>query len=163
MDVPATLRRAYLDAEVDLWLPPDDVHTVLRPAPAGIATGDFPAGVAVVHVVTAYDPASRPLPPARNAARDRALRAELAPMPARWISRAVGRDPEGTHTEASWAVADLDETSVLDLAVRHGQLAVYAWTPSARAVLWIDGSRETTGWTLTPAARGADEPTPDGR
>ncbi|MFA9430689.1 DUF3293 domain-containing protein [Egicoccus sp. AB-alg2] len=142
------LRRAYLDAVVEIDL--DGRRLELTGAPRGTTRGRFPAGVGHVHVVTACNPRSEVLPAERNRMRNQALAAELAAAGLRSVP-AVGRSPDGTWQEPSFAVLDADTPLLLDVADRHGQHAVYRWTPDELAVVWAGRQRgrvDAQGWVL---------------
>lgn len=149
--IPDDLRAAYLSAvmAVDLELG----RFVVEPTHDGRVEGPFPDDVEVVHVITAWNPRSEPLPLQINEARQRRLRAATVTVDARWQVPAVGHSPDGTWSEGCLALADADESVVLGLAHRFEQYAVYAWTRHERAVVWTTSRRrDTTGWrcTVTP-------------
>jgi hypothetical protein len=148
MSIPDTLREAYLGSVVEIDL--DRCRFVVEAAVDGHVEGPFPDDVEVVHVITAWNPRSDPLPVELNAARQRRLRAVASTLHARWIVEAVGRSADGSWSEDSLAIADADEAAILDLARRFEQHAVYAWTPRERAVVWAtEDRRDTTGWRCT--------------
>ncbi|WP_130649203.1 DUF3293 domain-containing protein [Egicoccus halophilus] len=137
---------AYLAAIVEVDL--DRRRLVVEPAPADTVEGSFPDGCAHLHVMTAHNPRSRVLPAAENAARNRRLAGDLL---AAGLDHhpALGRSPDGTWREPSYALVDVDEAVVLDLADRFGQHAVYRWTPHERAVVWTGAQRgrvDRQGW-----------------
>lgn len=141
-----TLRDLYLASVVEIALPSGTV--AVETAPAGTATGPFPPGVAHLHVITACNPYSQVLDPADNAVRIARLAEELAAAGLAH-AEAVGRAPDHSWSEPSFAVLDADEATVLDLADRHAQHAVFVWTPSEWGVLWAGahrGERDTAGW-----------------
>ncbi|MCC5947532.1 MAG: DUF3293 domain-containing protein [Nitriliruptoraceae bacterium] len=139
------LTSAYLAAVVELALP--DGPVLLEPAPLGVAAGVFPAEVERVTVLTACNPRSELQPAAVNAARQHRLAELLRGLDCRWWVPAEGRSVDGTWREASFAVADADEVDLLALAADLDQHAIYAWSPTERAVVWTDdGHRDVTGW-----------------
>ena len=111
--------------------------------------GAWPDGLAVpVAVVTAWNPDSARLADDVNAARHRQLVRELAVRGHGWFP-ATGRDVPDGHVEEGAAVPGLDEEEALELGRRHGQAAVYLWTPVAWEVVGCrDGRRLTLGWRL---------------
>ena len=143
-----TLREPYLDSVVEIVF---DAGTVLvTPAPRGTTDGRFPADVSRLHVITAWNPYSQVLDAPDNEARNAALARDL--QAAGLAHRdAVGRSPDGTWREQCFAVLDAAEDVVLDLAERHDQHAVYAWTPREWAVVWAGdhrGERDVSGWRV---------------
>lgn len=144
------LRRIYLDAVVEIGFPSGTV--VVTAAPAGTTHGPYPARLSHLHVITASNPYSQVLDAADNAARNAALVRDLDAAGLAHLD-AVGRSPDGTWHEQSFAVVDADEDTVLDLADRYDQHAVYAWTPHEWAVVWAGihrGERDVAGWRLRP-------------
>lgn len=113
------------------------------------ATGAWPAGLhPPVVVVTAWNPDSRPLSEGEN--RDRHARL-LADLDQRGLVHipATGRDRTSPHHEVGVAVTGLDEAGGITLGRRHGQAAVYLWTPESWRILsCTDDRRHTWGWRL---------------
>ena len=147
--------RSYRTAVVDL-APPDGPALRIVPEAAGSA-GAWPTGLRPpVAVVTAWNPDSVRLADDVNAARHRLLARELATLGLAWWP-AVGRDPADGHAEEGAAVPGLGAHDAVELGRRHGQAAVYLWTPDAWEVVACDGSRrDAVGWRLTsvPPATG---------
>lgn len=119
----------YAQAVVELLI--DGEHVVLSPFGGGARNGPRADGGAAVAklggpvwVLTAGDPYPVTLAEEENAARNAALREDLA---ARGIDAApaLGRSPDGSTSEISLAVRGTDRRTVLEVAARHGQLAVY--------------------------------------
>ncbi len=139
---------SYASAVVDL-APPDRPAIRLVPDPSG-AVGAWPDLLAApVTVVTAWNPDSARLADDVNAARHRLLVRELATRGLDWLP-ATGRDVPGGHREEGVAVGGLPEDEALALGRRHGQAAVYRWTPAAWEVVSCDGGRRVgLGWRLT--------------
>ena len=118
---------------------------VVRPAPR---PGPYPLAAAPVHVLTAYDPGAERPTAAENDRRQRALEAELADR-GLVVTRAVASAADGSHAEVSAAVVGWDDAEALAVARRHGQDAIFRWTPEAWAVVPCDGGPPLTlGWTL---------------
>jgi hypothetical protein len=105
-------------------------------------------------VVTAWNPWSRRLPDAVNAARDRVLAVELAALalPSR---RARGRSPDGAWQEDGWAVEHREEASSLALIRAYGQLAGFVFAHGGRALLWADGRLDWLEPTVDARSGGA--------
>jgi hypothetical protein len=139
---------SYDRAVVDVS-PPRGAPFRIVPGVAGEVGSWPPELVAPVVVVTAWDPDSRPLPPQENRDRHRRLVAELGRLGLEhWA--ATGRDPHASHHEDGVAVAGLSEEDGIDLGRRHGQAAVYVWTPGAWVVAsCTDHRRRVHGWRLT--------------
>ena len=102
--------------------------------------------------MTARDPDSVRLGPEENDARQALLVAELdAAGVAHWP--ATGRDVTGHHAEEGVGLSGLDEAAVTALGRRHGQAAVYRWTPDRwEVVSCTDGRRESSGWRIRTLA-----------
>jgi len=98
-----------------------------EPAPAPLR----PSGI-----VTAFNPASRPLPPGANLRADAALRARLGALglPAyRTLAHGTG-DDAAAWDEPGWCVAGDVRAEVVRLGAEFGQ----------NAIVWIDTSGEVT-------------------
>lgn len=98
-----------------------------RPAPAPLR----PSGI-----VTAFNPASRPLSPDANLRADAALRARIGALglPAhRTLAHGAG-DDAGAWDEPGWCLAGSVRDEVVRLGADFGQ----------NAVLWIDDAGEVT-------------------
>lgn len=150
------LREAYIATVLDLVLPADRRVTV-TPRPAGVHEGRFPDGIHHVQVITASNPRSRSLLAAENNARNDLLRRELHGLSdAPDVRPATGRAANGGWVEDSFAVIDGDRDTLLDLATRHGQLAIYEWTATHLSVVWTAPERadDTLGWAITSDRRG---------
>jgi len=139
---------SYTRAVVDM-APPGRSPFRLEPAAPG-RTGVWPDGVALpVVVVTAWNPDSVVLDPGSNQIRNERLVDELTRLGlAHWP--AVGRDPDSLHHEAGLAVPGLSGEDGAALGRRHGQAAVYVWTPESWTVVsCTDDRHEISGWRLT--------------
>jgi hypothetical protein len=146
---------AYRTAVVDLS-PPG--RPALRIVPDAVGSvGAWPDGLAApVVVVTAWNPDSVRLAADVNTARNRLLVRELATRGLAWWP-ATGRDPADSHGEEGAAVTGLAEDDATDLGRRHGQAAVYLWTPDAWEVVACDRSRrDTLGWRLADVPAASD-------
>lgn len=145
---------AYGRAVIDI-APPGRASFRLVPDVAGV-TDAWPDGLAApVVVVTAWNPDSVVLPAADNRARNRRLVAELD---RRGVEHwpAVGRDPGGRHVEEGVAVPGMGENEGVAFGARHGQAAIYLWSPDALAVVSCTLERRLTiGWRCVP--RSTDE------
>ena len=147
----------YAEAVVELVI--DGEHLVLTPC----AETDAEAGADALApwgpplwVLTAGDPYPVELSAAENAARNDVLRAELDALGLRH-DPALGRAPDGSTSEVSVAVRGSDRASVLALAARHGQLAVYELDDRIRCVDVASGSVVTTvAYRLATAPPGSD-------
>lgn len=145
---------AYGRAVIDIG-PPGGPGFRLEPQAPGV-TDDWPDGLAApVVVVTAWNPDSVVLPADDNRARNRRLVAELD---RRGVEHwpAVGRDPGGRHLEEGVAVPGMDEAEGVAVGARHGQAAIYVWTPDALTVVSCTRERRlTAGWRcVSPPADG---------
>jgi hypothetical protein len=139
---------AYARAEIDLTLP-DGCRVTFTPAPAGTTVGAWPLDAGeTMHVVTAWNPGSRPLPAAENARRQAALRAVLAQREIEWLP-AVGRAPDGTWQEESMGIRHLPLADAVVLGRRFGQRAIYALSAGGLAVVGCAERHEVRlGWRL---------------
>jgi hypothetical protein len=158
---PTTLEELYADTVIEIrW--PDRLHQVVEPRPEGVTEGVFPEGVTEgvfpegvdqIHVITAFNPRSRLLRRGENEERNRLLRADLERAGLTFVE-AVGRSPNSSWQEASFAVMDADRESTLELARRYEQSAIFEWAPSARSILWTDGRAPSLhGWAATSVPR----------
>lgn len=149
--------QAYRTAVVDVT-PADRPAFRIAPAAPG-RVGAWPDDLEPpVVVVTAWNPDGIRLASDVNGARQRILTLELGTRGLPW-SPATGRDPGDGHHEEGAAVTGLSEEEGLALGRRHGQAAVYVWTPGAWDVVACDGSRrESLGWRLTDVPDAPDPP-----
>jgi hypothetical protein len=125
----------YAAAIVELVL--DGDHVVLTPTAARTGDGDAASPLAsygdLIWVLTAGDPFPVTLAAEDNAARERQLCAELDLAGIRH-DPALGRSPDGASSEVSRALRGIDRATALDIARRHGQLAVYEIADEIRCV-----------------------------
>lgn len=147
------LRDAYVATLLEIRLL-DGRQVTVAPRPLGVREGSFPTGVERIHVITASNPRSQPLLGPENATRNELLRRELHVLVGGpRCSSAVGRSADGRWSEDSFAVFDAPRRTMIDLATRHGQLALYEWTAATRAVVWTAPERadDVHGWAVGPA------------
>lgn len=141
----AGLLEAYATTVLEITLPNGERVSV-EPRPIGETVGPFPADHERIHVITAANPRSHRLTEGENADRNRRLERDLRTLGVR-SSPAVGRSPDGSWSEDSFALYDAAPTVVLGLTRAHEQNAVFLWTPRERAVLSAEGGRLAThGW-----------------
>ena len=149
---PEELAAVYLASVIELELPSGSLTIAAHPdgAGPGYLPDGLPRGTQHLHVITACNPYSAPLPARSNDERNRLLAVELA---ARGLTAlpARGRSPDRSWEEPGFAVLDGDPTEVLDLARRFEQHAVYELTGDHLAVVWTDPFQPTVrrGWRLT--------------
>ncbi len=148
---PAELAAVYLDSCIDLELAAGTV--TIRAREEGTGPGQLPGALAdaatQLHVVTACNPYSAPLPARINADRNRLLAAELDELGYRWVP-AHGRAPDGHWREPGFGVLDGDTDALLALARRFEQHAIYGLTGSELTVRWTDPTLPTAraAWDL---------------
>jgi Protein of unknown function (DUF3293) len=130
---------------------PDASNLVVEAAPPG-RSGTWPwPGDDEVHILTAWDPGHTRPGEAENRVNQAALEAELRERGPTGSWDAVGVDPLSGHREEGMAVRGLALDVVLDLGARHGQDAIFEWTPAAWAIVACGGGRRVDlGWTATP-------------
>lgn len=132
---PAVPWDAYTDTVVTVDLPSG---TLTVTPTDDEPSGRLPNGLAEpVHVVTAWNPASRPLDDDANAARNAALQGELERRDAAWF-RARGSAPDGSWHEDGFAVTGWSRQDACALARAHGQAAVFELTTGQLTVVAAD-------------------------
>jgi len=124
-----TLAAAYAAAVYTAELPGGRVVFRVDRAPAG------PAPATPLAIVTGWNPGhARPDDTVNRAANARLAseldRAGYAVYPA------VGRSPDGSHAEPSFAVAGIEPGAALQLAARFGQAAILYWDGCAARLMW---------------------------
>lgn len=137
-DPTATPWPQYADAVVELVVA--GTHLVLTPDDSA-ADGPGPSSLVAalvdpgppVWVLTAGDPYPLTLTASENAARNVGLRAELDALGV-VHDPALGRSPDGSTSERSTAVRGTDRATVLAVAARHGQLAVFEIADRIRCI-----------------------------
>jgi hypothetical protein len=146
----ASLEQVYAATLIEIhW--PDRPHQVVEPRPEGVTDGEFPGGVDHIHIITAFNPRSRLLRRSENEERNRLLRDDLDREGLRYVE-AVGRSPDSSWSEESFAVVDAAPEQILDLARRYQQNAVFEWHRAGRATMWTDDVTSTPhGWSARPA------------
>lgn len=139
----------YAQAVVELIL--DDEHLVLTPVPPGDGGaserdhdgGDdwrAPLGTdGPVWVLTAGDPYPDEFDAAVNAARNARLVSELDALGVR-CDPALGRSPDGSTSEPSVAVRGSDRATVIAVAARYEQLAIYEIAEHIRCIEVASGA-----------------------
>jgi hypothetical protein len=139
---------AYVRAEIDLALP-DGLRLTFMPAPPGTVEGTWPfESRETLHIITAWNPGSRPVTATENAQRQGALEAALAAEGLRWLP-AVGRSPDGTWQEESMAIRDLPRADAVALGRRFGQRAIYELSATGLTIVGcLDDVVRTLGWRL---------------
>jgi hypothetical protein len=139
---------AYARAEIDLALP-DGPQLTFVPAPPGTVEGTWPfESRETLHVITAWNPGSRPATLAANAERQAALAAALAEGRLRWLP-AVGRSPDGAWREESMAIRNLTRAAAVALGRRFGQRAIYELSATGLTIVGcLDDVARTMGWRL---------------
>lgn len=148
---PEELEEVYLDSLIELELASGTA--TIRARTDGAAPGRLPPGMpgttGHLHVITACNPYSAPLPAPLNDERNRQLAAELASRGLTTLP-AHGRSPDAAWREPGFAVLDGDTAEVLALARRFEQHAVYELTGDHLAVVWTDPFHPAThrGWQL---------------
>jgi hypothetical protein len=141
---------AYQRTVVEILLPGGGSLRVRSAPHAGQAAWPWP-DEQPAHLLTAWDPGVARPGRDVNRVRQAALEAELSLLSVPLLA-AVGVDPATGRREEGVAVRGLPEAAVLALGARYGQDAVFAWTPSAWAVVACRGGRRaTTGWFLEVA------------
>lgn len=103
-------------------------------------------------ILTAWNPASRPLDPEDNARRNIDLAASLRTLGCRWWP-AEGRARDGDWAEASLAVADLPAKEALRLGALFGQHAIFRLGTDGLHVVPITPTRSSS----TCRARESDQ------
>ncbi len=148
---PEELAVVYLDSVIEFESASGTATIGARTDGAGPGRlpADLPGTTGRLHVITACNPYSAPLPAPINAERNRRLAEELASRGLRTLP-AHGRSPDGAWREPGFAVLDADTAEVLALARRFEQHAVYELTGDHLAVVWTDPFQPTTrrGWQL---------------
>lgn len=133
---PDGLVEAFRRAHFDIFIEPRPVTLSLD--------GIVPEGAHRLEkqlaVLTGWNPGvSRP-GRAANVKANARLEARLCKEARRYVP-AVGRSPDGSHAEPSFAVFDLDADDARTLAEDFGQAAVFCW----------DGKRARLEWCKPPA------------
>jgi transcriptional regulator with XRE-family HTH domain len=114
---------------------PDRSTQFVEPQPEGRPDGDFPEGIEHIHVITAFNPRSRLLRRSENEERNRLLQNDLDRSGLRFVE-AVGSSPHSSWSEDSFAVIDADRSTILDLARRYEQSAIFELTQGRINVIW---------------------------
>jgi Protein of unknown function (DUF3293) len=88
-------------------------------------------------LITAHNPSSAETSPAENGAANRHLAQVLQERG--WpVLEALGRSPDASHVEPSFAVFDIPLLEVLALARAVGQAAVFVWDGATGTIAWCD-------------------------
>ncbi len=145
--VETNVAEVYASTVIEIQWDPTTTITV-EPRPAGTTEGRFPDGVEHIHVITAFNPRSRLLRTSENQERNRLLRQDLDAAGHNY-AEAVGRSPDTSWSEDSYAIIDGDREQVLELGRRYEQTATFEWTPERLDVVWTDPARQSIerGWS----------------
>ena len=126
------LGKGYDRTLYDVHLPGGTVTLMVRRAPLG---NSGPIRDRRLAIVTAHNPGhERPGDEANRAANER-LRAEIERREWTWCA-AVGYSPERNHEEPSFAVLDVREDEVLELARQFRQRAIFVWDGRRGRLAW---------------------------
>lgn len=110
-----------------------------------------------IYVITASDPGGQHAGREANDDANADLAGELWATGAT-LARAVGRSPDGSHSEDSVAASPLSRQEAKELGRRYGQDAIYEVTAEAVLLLSCDTDRVGT-IARRPEATAGDEPT----
>jgi hypothetical protein len=125
MSTPQELRQAYLDAQVEVEIEPEDW------VPIDIAVRHLPTPL---HLITAWNPMSQQLSLDENNERMDQLAAALDDLAALWFP-AVGKSPDGTWSENTFAVYGISRDQALEIGVQFEQHAIFEATDEEQIVL----------------------------
>ena len=128
--------RAYERSLYDVHLPDGTVTLLVRRAPLG---NRAPIADRRLAIVTACNPGRERPGEGANRGANRRLLAEIERRGWAWHP-AVGYSPERDHEEPSFAVVDVPEEDVVELARQFGQAAILVW----------DGRRAGISWCARP-------------
>jgi hypothetical protein len=103
-----------------------------------------------IWVLTAHNPGDTRPGAAANDEANAELRAAIESRGVDWLP-AVGRAPDGSHSEASFALVGVDSALVAGLAARFDQVAFFVLERSSLSVVATDG----TWRRVRPHRRGA--------
>lgn len=127
------------------------------PGPDGVA-GKWPFDADSAWIVTAHNPRSMLLSPEVNAERHAALGADIGGLGFAVLPN-VGFDPDDpTWREDGYTILGADEGTVLGLARKWEQNAVFGWWPDRLEVIGVlIAGRTVRGWTWGPEGRELEE------
>jgi hypothetical protein len=146
----------YATAIVEVLL--DGAHLVVTPCSDAEADGGRPLAAwdPPIWVLTAGDPYPVELTAEENSVRNAHLRSALDALGLRH-DPALGRAPDHSTSEVSVAVRGADRATVLQIAARYGQLAVYEIDDRIRCVDVASASVVTSvGYRLKHRPAGDD-------
>jgi len=91
-------------------------------------------------VITACCPFSEPLDDAANLSLHRSLQRRLQKLPGVSMEEVVGRSPDGSWQEPSWAVTGISEQQAIAFGTHYCQWAIFRFDEQGRTVLscWQD-------------------------
>jgi uncharacterized protein DUF3293 len=112
---------------VDLGMVPAD-HLVDAIAPLGLP----------LFIVTAHNPDAKRLPDEENRSRNLELRKLLEERGLSW-HEAVGRAPDGSWAESSFAISGLTEADAIEIGGRFGQVSIFMVSLDHVVVIATDG------------------------
>ena len=96
---------------------------------------DFCASRGVqIHVITAWNPGDERPGSEINEARNELLRTDISASGLE-VLEALGKDPNSTHAEKSWAVIGLDDSGAKELGRRYRQVAIFKISQARQTVL----------------------------
>ena len=128
MSTPQELRDAYLATQVDVEINQDEW------LPIDVAVRHVPTPL---HLITAWNPMSQQLSLEENCERMDQLASGLEELTALWFP-AVGRSPDGTWSEDTFAIYGLSRSEAIELGTRFEQHAIFEATDEELIVLGCD-------------------------
>lgn len=86
-------------------------------------------------VISACCPFSEPLDDAANLALHRSLQRRLQQIPGVSMEEVVGRSPDGSWQEPSWAVTGISEEQAIAFGTHYCQWAIFRFDDNGRAII----------------------------
>jgi hypothetical protein len=132
MNTPQNLREAFLATQVDVEINPDEW------VPIDVAVRHIPTPL---HLITAWNPMSQQLGRDENFERMDLLTTALDELAALWFP-AVGRSPDGSWSEDTFAIYGISRDEAIELGARFEQHAIFEATDEELIVLGCDETWE---------------------
>ena len=117
-------------------LPAGEGLRIARPLPAPLAEWFSIQNISTFAIITAWNPASKPLPEAENHLRNNNLESELKRVSRQILpGRNIGEDGDWLPEESFWSL-DISPESAVRLGKLFGQNAIVWWEKDGLPELW---------------------------